>query len=612
MNECIVRFGNSIFVFFILWFLSPQLLGQSVRWQAQGDHIMTSWADQINIDRIHAHYPRPTMKREEWMSMNGLWSFAIVPKQSGKPSRYDMEILVPFPVESSLSGIARKVTEKDMMWYKRRFFIPEVWSGKHIILNLEASDWETSIYVNGTLAATHRGAYAPIALDITALLKEKGAQEIEISVWDPTDKHYQIRGKQKSEPGGIWYTPVSGIWQSIWIEPVGQASISRLYCDTDIDNNIIHLGAQTRNTNAGDSLLVVLRMQAQEISRAKAPVLEKVNVHVPNPRLWSPENPFLYDLDVYLVRQGFIIDKVTGYTGMRKIHVAKDDKGKDRIFLNNQAYFQLGLLDQGWWPDGLYTPASEEAFIYDIRMAKKLGYNLLRKHVKVEPEVWYYHCDRLGMLVWQDIPNGDAQAPWEPPSGLDGVEISRSFASAEQFKIEMEAIVKARRNHPSIVMWIPFNEGWGQFNTIEITQMLKDLDPSRLVGGPSGGNYFPVGHTRDHHQYPGPGIPPADPGRALVLSEFGGLGWAIKGNLWEGDSWGYKTLDSRRAYEKAYIALFDTMDSLISEGLCAAVYTQISDVETEINGILTYDRKVLKYRPRKIVSLHQKFAGPIK
>ncbi|MCC5930203.1 MAG: beta-galactosidase [Cyclobacteriaceae bacterium] len=610
MNEFILRFGTKILLSLSL--ISTHLSGQSVRWQAQGDQIMTRWAEQINVDKVHSHYPRPTMMREEWMSMNGLWNFAIVPKQSGKPARYDMEILVPFPVESALSGIGRRVSDKDLVWYKRRFFIPETWSGKHIILNLEASDWETNIFINGTLAATHRGGYDPISLDITALLREKGAQEIEVSVWDPTDQHYQIRGKQKSEPGGIWYTPVSGIWQSIWLEPVGQASLSRLHLDADIDKNILSVGAQTRNTNVGDSLLVVLRMQAQEVGRSTAPVLEKVLLNVPNPRLWSPERPFLYDIDVYLVRQGYIIDKVTGYAGMRKIHVDKDERGKDRIFLNNQAYFQLGLLDQGWWPDGLYTPAAEDAFIHDIRMAKRLGYNLLRKHVKVEPEVWYYHCDRLGMLVWQDIPNGDAHAPWEPPSGLDGVEINRSFASAEQFKIEMEAIVKARRNHPSIVMWIPFNEGWGQFNTVEITQMLQELDPGRLVGGPSGGNYFPVGHTRDHHQYPGPGMPPADPGRALVLSEFGGLGWAVKGHLWKGEGWGYKTLESRKAYENAYISLFDNMESLISEGLSAAVYTQISDVETEINGILTYDRKVLKYRPRKIVSLHQKFAGPIK
>ncbi len=601
-----VRF---IGIFLLVFLSSSYLQSQNIRWSPKQDILMTPWGEKINPDAVLVEYPRPTMKREEWKNLNGLWSFTIVDKNNPKPERYDYEILVPFAVESALSGIGKRITENDMLWYKRRFFIPESWSGKPIVLHIGASDWETTIFINGKEAAKHRGGYDPIQLDITPLLREKGHQEIEISVWDPTDAHYQPVGKQKKEPKGIWYTPVSGIWQTVWIEPVGKGYFHSIKKTPDIDQKKLKIQANVRNANEGDSILAVVRISAQEVTRKAFPYDVQGSITISDPKLWWPEKPFLYDLDLYLVRHGMTVDKIESYFGMRKIAVEKDDNNIERLFLNNYPYFQLGLLDQGWWPDGLYTAPSDEALVFDIIQAKKMGYNLLRKHVKVEPERWYYHCDRLGMLVWQDMPNGDKKAEWKGPSGIDGKEMERSFASAEQYKIELKSMIDARYNHPCIIMWVPFNEGWGQFNTVEITNLVTQYDPSRLVSGPSGGNYFPVGHTKDHHQYPGPGMPQADPGRALVLSEFGGLGLAVKGNLWQGDGWGYKSYDKKRKYERAYIALYDSLPYFIEKGLSAAIYTQLSDVETEVNGILTYNRKVLKLRPKKAKPLHSQFTG---
>lgn len=586
---------------------------QQFTWFPPQSGLLTEWGTQIDFDKFPDAYPRPTMEREAWSNLNGIWHFALNHKDSSGAPKFNRQIMVPFPVESSLSGVGIKVSPTDKMWYKKKFYIPEDWSYKYILLHFGAVDWEANIYVNGEKAGTHRGGYAPFTLDITFYLKEKGMQELVVEIWDPTDSYHQPRGKQSLDPEAIWYTSVSGIWQTVWIEPVKWASVKDIDITTDIDHNKAFIDVQTFQANDGDSVICSVIDKKNTITTDTLPIKQNFVFTIPKPKLWSPDNPHLYDVSVKLLRSGEIIDEVSSYFGMRKIEVKDDKNGIKRIFLNNKPIFQLGLLDQGWWPDGLYTAPSDEALKYDILKAKELGYNLLRKHVKVEPERWYYHCDKIGMLVWQDMPNGDEHAPWEPPSGIPGKEIERSFRSGSQYKLEFKEIIDANKDHPSIIMWVPFNEGWGQFKTEEITKWVMELDTTRLVSGPSGGNYFPVGHTRDFHSYPGPAMPPPDPDRALVLSEFGGLGLPIKNHTWEdSEKWGYKNLDTKKDYNQLYIGLMEKLNPLIVKGLNAAIYTQITDVEGEINGIMTYDRKALKLKSNKVEPIHKALINSLK
>jgi beta-galactosidase/beta-glucuronidase len=504
-----------------------------------------------------------------------------------------------------LSRIQQNVTPEEKIWYKRTFFIPEEWSGRFVLLHFGASDWETTVYINGTEIGKHRGGYDAFSLDISRYLDERGVQEIIVSVWDPTDTYHQPRGKQKINPRGIWYTPVSGIWQSVWIEPVNFAYIDLYKCTPDIDQATVELEVEAENGVPGDTILAEITFDGYVVTSAKFPLDQQATVEISNPRLWSPDSPDLYDIRLRLLRDGEVLDGVNGYFGMRKIEISEDPNGNKRIFLNNEPIFQFGLLDQGWWPDGLYTAPSDEALKSDIIRTKEMGYNVIRKHVKVEPARWYYHCDQLGMLVWQDMPNSDKNAEWKPPSGIDGVEIEREFISEAQYKIEFEEIITELYNHPSIIKWIPFNEGWGQFNTKEIFNWVSTLDSTRLLGGPSGGNYFPVGDTRDYHKYPGPEMPPEDPDRALILGEFGGLGLPLEGHLWQPDkNWGYINIQKQKDLLKAYLDLLEQLKPMIKDGLAGAIYTQTTDVEGEVNGIMTYDREVIKMKSRKIRKAH--------
>ncbi len=572
-----------------------QIHAQHANWYPVTNHMVTQWASQLNSEHVYDVYPRPTMTRKAWLNLNGLWQLAFTPKDAGQASDYRRHILVPFAPESALSGIGIKPGPDKKIWYKRFFVIPESWSGKVILLHIGAADWETTVYVNGHKIGMHRGGYDPITFDITYFLKESGKQEIEVSVWDPTDEGYQPRGKQVLKPRGIWYTSVSGIWQTVWIEPVAETYIHRVTPKPDIDQSIVNFEIESKNIRENDKYKVTVFDSDKEIATGTFNVNGKTLLMIKEPKLWTPDSPFLFTATIDLLRDGKPVDHIETYFGMRKVEVKNDASGIKRIFLNNQPVFMLGLLDQGWWPDGLYTAPHPEALKYDIQQAKKMGFNTLRKHVKVEPELWYYYCDLLGMLVWQDMPSGDKSAKWKGPSGIDGVEMTRNFESEAEYKIEMKAIVTARSNHPSIVAWVPFNEGWGQFKTMEIIPWVKELDPSRLVDGPSGGNYFPVGDMRDFHKYPGPGLPPPDSARALVLGEFGGLGYYVKNHSWqENKSWGYRKMKSPRELQKTYIELAGQLKPLIDKGLCAAIYTQLSDVEIEVNGLLTYDREVTK------------------
>lgn len=575
--------------------------------------IKTQWAKEVTPDKVLVEYPRPQLVRQEWKNLNGLWDYAITDR-SKKSVDYDGQILVPFAIESQLSGVQKPISENDILWYHRNFKIPSKWRKDRVLLHFGAVDWEAVVFVNGKKVGMHQGGYDPFSFDITDALNDSGYQELEVRVWDPTSDGNQARGKQVINPSGIWYTPVSGIWQTVWLEPVPERSIKAIRILPDIDDHKVIVSVQGDRFLGKDYTVVVNVIEAGKKVSSLEGILEKgIELQIDNAKLWSPDSPFLYDLDIELLKNGKKVDKVQSYFGMRKIAMGKDSKGHPRMLLNNEVLFQYGPLDQGWWPDGLYTAPTDEALKYDIEMTKKMGFNTIRKHVKVEPARWYYHCDKLGMLVWQDMPNGDKSADWRGPSGYDGREMKRTAQSAHQYYTEWKAIMDANYNKPSIVMWVPFNEAWGQFKTEEVVNWTMNHDPSRLVNGPSGGNFFPVGHIVDEHRYPGPGMPESElhapnifKDRILILGEFGGLGLPIKEHLWSIDkNWGYRNLSGKEELLSTYTKLIEGIPALIKKGLSAAIYTQTTDVELEINGLMTYDRKIIKMDTEKVNKINQ-------
>ena len=577
------------------------------QWRPAGERIATRWARTMDPDCVLSEYPRPGMVRSDWKNLNGLWEYAIRPRQESTPEKFDGHILVPFAVESSLSGVMKVVGKENVLWYRTRFQIPPGWRNRHVVINFGAVDWESVFYLNGRKLGEHRGGYDSFSFDISSFIQGNGEQELIVSVWDPTDEGTQPRGKQVVNPRGIWYSSVTGIWQTVWIEPVGETRLETIKIKPDIDNALLQIITETVGCSENDKLEIEVYEQGKKAGSAIKPVTDKlVAVKIKEPRLWSPDSPFLYDLKIRIRREGKILDEISSYAGMRKVSVSIGKDNQPRIFLNNKFLFQMGLLDQGWWPDGLYTAPSDEALQYDIAISRQMGYNLIRKHVKVEPARWYYHCDRLGMLVWQDMPSGEGSAEWKSPSGIDGKELDRIPQSAWQYEKELKAMIDQHYNYPSIIMWVPFNEAWGQFNTVSVLKWVKCYDPSRLVDGPSGGNNFPVGDVIDRHQYPGPGIPQtAGDGRALVLGEFGGLGFPVEGHTWADKNWGYKNNLSCAELKSNYSGLISQLPDLIRKGLSAAVYTQTTDVETEMNGWLTYDREELKIPVEDLKAIHR-------
>lgn len=594
-------------------------------WQPKQAPIMTRWVQDVRPDHVWQEYPRPTMVRPQWMNLNGLWSYAIRPASETEiPTTWDGHILVPFPVESALSGVMKSVQPDQRLWYRREFEVPaeRAWRGGKVLLHFGAVDWEATVWVNRQMVGIHRGGYDPFSFDITPHLKA-GQNELVVKVFDPTDTGYQPRGKQVLRPHGIWYTAVTGIWQTVWLEPVPQAYVSRLEVLPRYDEGTIHLSlrlggdaAQLRwratcryegETTPGK----LVSLQAQGEAPANHEIILKLG-DAAQEISWSPDHPRLVDIIAELTNtQGEVLDRVQSYTAFRAITLERDSQGQLRIFLNHQPLFQFGPLDQGWWPDGLYTAPSDEALKYDIEITKRYGFNMIRKHVKVEPERWYYWADKLGILVWQDMPNGDQAAPWDPHGQHRGQELKREAESAENYRREWKNIIDARRHHPCIVMWVPFNEGWGQFDTVSITQWTKQYDPERLVNCASGGNDFPVGDIYDVHRYPGPTLVPPTESRAGVLGEFGGLGLPVRGHTWQDEkNWGYRNFDSAEALTAAYQNLIHRLRPLIGQGLSAAVYTQTTDVEIEVNGLLTYDRKVIKIPTDVAKTLHKKLYEP--
>lgn len=584
---------------------------QNTEWAAVQGKISTPWAEQVNPESPLPEHPRPQMMRNSWLNLNGLWDYAIKPVGTSAGNSYDGKILVPFAVESSLSGVKRKVGKDSVLIYKRTITLPSDFRKKKILLHFGAVDWKCEVSVNGTAVGSHTGGYDPFSFDITSVLKRSGAQEIKVTVWDPSDDGPQPRGKQVKMPKGIWYTSVTGIWQTVWLEAVPQTYIRSVRITTDPDRGTVTLNGEIDAIQSGDRLKMSVWDGTQKVVEGDSEQPE-VSLTIPGAKRWSPSNPFLYDVRITLVRKGKTIDEVRSYFGIRKISVAADSKGIQRMLLNDEMLFQYGPLDQGWWPDGLYTAPTDEALKFDIQKTKDLGFNMIRKHVKVEPARWYYYCDRIGMLVWQDMPSGDMGNRWDSRPGIIGVatEKQRTAESEKIFRDEWKAIMDANMHFPSIVVWVPFNEAWGQFKTKEITEWTMKYDPSRLVNAASGGNFYGVGHILDLHNYPDPAMPAPDifgKDQVIVLGEYGGLGLPLEGHTWQDkNNWGYQSFSSQSDLLKKYEDFILRLQKLIDQGLSAAIYTQTTDVEIETNGLMTYDRKVIKMPEQRMKEIHDK------
>ena len=578
---------------------------ENVQWKPAGDRIMTQWSDDVDPSNVLPEYPRPQMMRENWLNLNGMWDYAISAKDASKPGVYDGQILVPFAVESALSGVGRTLTADDALWYSREFSVPKQWKGQRILLNFGAVDWKTEVYVDGKLAGEHVGGYDPFSFDITDLLSKGKKHNLTVKVLDQTDAWYQPHGKQIMNPHGIWYTPVSGIWQTVWMEPVPETYIKSFSAVPDVPGAKLAMDVKVENMQPGDICRV--QMYDGEFLAGEGNGYKDA-VWVTNPKLWTPENPFLYDLKIMIIRKGQIIDEIKGYAAMREISVARDADGHKRMLLNGEPVFQYGPLDQGWWPDGLYTAPTDEALAFDIIKTKEFGYNMIRKHVKVEPARWYYHCDRLGMLVWQDMPSttyGDNE--WGNHEYNTGTDSKITQEGKDNYYKEWGEIINDFKIFPSIVVWVPFNEAWGQFDTDEVVKFTREQDPSRLVNYASGGNFEKCsGDILDLHNYPDPEMYLYDPEYVNVLGEYGGIGLPVEGHLWQTDkNWGYIQYKNGDDVLKAYEGYAEELIELIRKGFAAAVYTQTTDVEGEVNGLMTYDRKVVKMDAERLAKINR-------
>ena len=574
-------------------------------WAPVGDRIMTQWGENLDPSEVLPEYPRPQMLRGEWMNLNGLWEYAITPAEA-EPDKMDGNILVPFAVESALSGVGRAVGENEALWYEREFIIPEEWAGQRVQLNFGAVDWKAEVYVDGAFVGEHTGGYAPFSFDVTDMLAKGKKHSLKVKVTDRTDKWFQPRGKQVSQPEGIWYTAVTGIWQTVWMEPVPASHIDSYYAVADIDEGTLAVTVDAALED-GDVVEVVLLADGDPVAKAEG---REVTLAVPEMRLWSPSDPYLYDLEIKVLRDGVAADAVKGYTAMRKISYAADKDGHKRMLLNNEPLFQYGPLDQGWWPDGLYTAPSDEALAFDIEKTKEMGFNMIRKHVKVEPSRWYWHCDRLGMLVWQDMPSiaDNSTNVWDNRTYENGTDTPVPDDAKTNYYKEWGEIMSAFKVFPCIVTWVPFNEAWGQFDTEEVVKFTRAQDPTRLINYASGGNFVKCsGDILDLHNYPHPEMYLYDKDYINVLGEYGGIGWPVEGHLWQPDrNWGYVQFKSADEVLDTYEKYADMLIDLIDDGFAGAIYTQTTDVEIEVNGLMTYDRKVVKLDMERLSAINRK------
>jgi len=575
--------------FLILTVLVNAHAGEMTGWHPAKASLLTRWAAEVSPTNALPDYPRPQLVRPDWMNLNGLWDYASTPDSTNRLPPFTGKILVPFPVESALSGVMTYFDERSKLWYHRTFPVPPSWRGRRVQLHFGAVDWRCEVWVNGREIGRHQGGYDRFAFDITDALRWESTNEISVCVTDPTEGD-QPRGKQSRKPEGIFYTSTSGIWQTVWLEPVPAVCIDGLKTVPDVDAKSLHLW--TAVNSFSDRLRVEAFASAggKEIARVTGPANAELILNLPNPHLWSPDDPFLYDLKVMLKDGDKVLDSVCSYFGMRKISLRKDDQGVTRIALNDQFIFEIGTLDQGFWPDGIYTAPTDEALRSDIEFLKESGFNLTRKHVKVEPDRWYYWCDKLGLLVWQDMPSGN----------------NATVARRRGFENELLHMVGDLEDHPCIVTWVLFNEGWGQYDTEPLAKLLKGTDPSRLVDDASGWTDMRVGDLIDMHSYPGPDSPAPEPHRAAVLGEFGGLGLFMPGHTWSANSWGYVMLPDDKELATRYAQMLKQVWRLhVLRGLSAAVYTQTADVETECNGLQTYDRAVAKIAPAVLLAANR-------
>ncbi len=585
-------------------------------WQPANNFLPTRWSKDVSPANALPEYPRPQMTRTVWQSLNGLWNYGLTASDSQTaPAAYDGQILVPYPYESALSGVHKPSPVTQRLWYRRTFTVPALWrtAGQRVLLHFGAVSWDSTATVNGHLLGDHKGGYTAIDYDVTDALKP-GANELAVSAFNPMidgTPNAQVVGKQRANPVSVLYTGATGIWQSVWLELVPAAHITSLKLTPDVDANVLRVTVQAEGAGAGDVVEVTITDPAAHGQTSLRGATDRdLRLPVPNTHLWTPENPFLYDLQVSLVRGGKSVDSVKSYFAMRKVSLGKDTLGRTKIFLNNKDVFEVGTLDQGYWPDGIYTAPTDAALRSDIDTAKSFGFNLIRKHAKVEPERWYYWADKLGVVVWQDMP--------------------QAFGDGEIFTLDTKAqwLTEWKReltefgNHPCIIVWTPFNEGWGQHDTAAIAALTKQIDPTRLVDAASGGynqvvdgkmSQFrlptpaSIGDINDVHTYPDPTSEKSDPARALVCGEFGGIGYRVSGHLWEAGNFGYGDIqhDGWHVTHRYQEVLREAYALRDNPGVSAVVYTQISDVERETNGLLTYDRAVVKPLPQFIAAANR-------
>lgn len=621
------------------------------QWQPAPVTLKTQWGERVTPENAWREYPRPQFVRDRWQNLNGLWEYAITPLAAPTPTQFDGKILVPFAVESALSGVGKSLLPDQRLWYRRTFSVPAAWQGQRLLLHFEAVDYECALWLNGALVGAHKGGSDAFTFDITPYVKA-GANDLLLSVVDPTDTGEQPRGKQQLKPQSIWYTPVSGIWQTVWLEPVPtNLYLAELRLTPDVDAGGL-LVVPLVNEALGDDTYAV-RVTASAQGQTVATTIIRINregfLKISNAKLWSPADPFLYDLKAELVRvknpwpqpptppsgqrpnvrrvrygaeerelyakaevEGAALDAVTSYFGMRKIALGPGPvAGQPALLLNGQPLFQHGPLDQGWWPDGLLTPPADEAMKWEIEWLRSAGFNMIRKHIKVEPARYYYYCDKLGMLVWQDMPSGYNKAL--QPSPRDAGEPVRLSVSREQHELELRRMLGRLHNAPSIVSWVVFNEGWGQYESKALSQWVKAIDPSRVVNANTGWLDMNVGEVYDIHTYEEvPLQPEQKKDRAVVIGEYGGVGWPITDHLWNPNmrNWGYQTYQNKDDYLKALRKKVEALVPMKQKlGLSAAVYTQTTDVEGEVNGLMTYDRKFIKVDPALMRAMNAPLTG---
>ncbi|WP_432948807.1 LamG-like jellyroll fold domain-containing protein [Kribbella sp. CA-253562] len=561
----------------------------ALAWQVGTPPLSTPWTDDVSPTNALPEYPRPQLTRDRWQTLNGLWEFAAATPGEAPPFGRTLaeKVLVPYPIESALSGIQR---HEDRMWYRRTFTVPQGWSGQRLLLHFGAVDYDAKVWVNGRQVATHRGGYDGFSVDVTSALHRTGPQEVIVWAEDLTDETFQPIGKQR-EVGdhGIFYQGSSGIWRTVWMEPVGQSSIERLQLTPDVPGSALRLVADTTGPT-GLEVEVSVYDGRRKVRTQRGRAGAELRLAIPNPKLWSPDNPFLYTLDVKLIDRGKVVDRVGSYSGLRSVGKVKGADGKLRLALNGKILFNLSTLDQGFWPDGLNTAPTDEALRFDLEQHKELGFNTVRKHIKVEPDRWYYWADKLGLMVWQDMPSSKTDPI--PP------------AWQAQYKAELHELVEEHKSFTSITAWVPFNEGWGEWDLAEtgrIADSVKAQDPSRLVNAHSGMNCCDSlgdsgrGDMIDHHAYLGPATPAPSGDRVAVDGEHGGFGLKTPEHMWFGDGFAYEMTPDSATLTRRYVEnQRDVLRSANTCGISGSVYTQITDVEGELNGFFTYDRQVPK------------------